>query len=97
MVSIPAEPTNTLLVKDRKLLKIDFLKTSGIPFVPPEPIIWFKGSTSKFNLVDIFVLQNVNGEMVQKFLKPSEIDVYLKEIEKEEADEKASKDKNKEY
>ena len=50
-----------------------------------------------FYLVDIFVLQNVNGEMVQKFLKPSEIDVYLKEIEKEEADEKASKDKNKEY
>ena len=39
MVSIPAEPTNTLLVKDRKLLKIDFLKTSGIPLVPPEPII----------------------------------------------------------
>jgi len=35
--------------------------------------------------------------MVQKFLKPSEIDVYLKEIEKEEADEKASKDINKEY
>ena len=43
------------------------------------------------------MLQNVDGEMVQRFLKPSEIDVYLKEIEKEEADEKAAKDKTKEY
>jgi hypothetical protein len=42
-------------------------------------------------------LQNIEGDMVQRFLKPSEIDVYLKEIEKEEADEKASKEKNKEY
>lgn len=48
-------------------------------------------------LVDIFVLQNVNGEITQRFLKADEVDHYLKVIEKEEAEEKANAEKKHEF
>ena len=43
------------------------------------------------------MLENKDGEISQRFLKAAEIDEYLKVIEKEEADEKATAEKKKEY
>jgi 20S proteasome subunit alpha 3 len=45
--------------------------------------------------IDIFVLQNVNGVITQKFTPAKDIDSYLKIIEQEEAEEKLKSDKNK--
>ncbi len=45
--------------------------------------------------IDVFVLEQVNGEMTQRFLQAKEVDDYLKVVEKEEAEEKAKADKNK--
>jgi 20S proteasome subunit alpha 3 len=44
--------------------------------------------------IDIYVLTMVNGELTQRFLQASEIDQYLKEIEKEEAEEKKKEKKD---
>ena len=49
------------------------------------------------SLVDIFVLENKNGDIVQRFLKADEVDGYLQVIEKEEAEEKANAEKKHEY
>ena len=45
--------------------------------------------------VEIFVLQLVDGEIVQKFIKAEEINEYLKIVDKEEQEEKAKADKKK--
>jgi 20S proteasome subunit alpha 3 len=44
--------------------------------------------------IDIYVLTMVNGELTQRFLKSFEVDEYLKEIEKEEAEEKKKEKKD---
>ena len=45
--------------------------------------------------VEIFVLQLVDGEIVQKFIKAEEINEYLKIVDKEEQEEKAKAEKKK--
>ena len=45
--------------------------------------------------VEIFVLQLVDGEIVQKFIRAEEINEYLKIVDKEEQEEKAKADKKK--
>jgi len=45
--------------------------------------------------IDIFVLENVNGVITQRFTPAKDIDNYLKIIEQEEAEEKLKSDKNK--
>lgn len=45
--------------------------------------------------IDIFVLENVDGELVQRYTPAEDIDNYLKVIEQEEAEEKIKSDKNK--
>ena len=45
--------------------------------------------------IDIFVLENVNGDLNQRFLQDKEIDRHLKIVEQEEADEKLKADKTK--
>ena len=45
--------------------------------------------------VEIFVLQLVDGEIVQKFIRAEEINEYLKIVDKEEQEEKAKSDKKK--
>jgi 20S proteasome subunit alpha 3 len=41
--------------------------------------------------IDIFVLENVNDELVQRFLPDKEIDQYLQGLEKEEEESKTTK------
>jgi 20S proteasome subunit alpha 3 len=45
--------------------------------------------------IDLFVLEQVDGVLTQRFLQAKEVDEYLKVVEKEEAEEKAKADKNK--
>lgn len=45
--------------------------------------------------IDVFILEQSDGELTQRFLPAKEVDNYLKIVEKEEADEKAKSDKNK--
>jgi 20S proteasome subunit alpha 3 len=51
-----------------------------------------KNKMSGENL-EIFVLENIDGEIFQRFIKDTEIDGYLKVLEVEEAEEKAKSDK----
>jgi 20S proteasome subunit alpha 3 len=44
--------------------------------------------------IDILVLENVDGELTQKFLQAKEIEAFLKTVEQEEAEEKAKTDKS---
>ncbi len=47
--------------------------------------------------VEIFVLERKEGEIYQRFIKENEINEYLKEVEKEEAEEKEKADKKMDF
>jgi 20S proteasome subunit alpha 3 len=44
--------------------------------------------------IEIFVLENVDGEIFQRFVKADEVNSHIEALVKEEAEEKAKSDKN---